>query len=225
MGQDIMLDAAGRPFHGYIAGAERSGARGVLLLHAWWGLTPFFKQQCDRLAGEGYVVVAPNLFGDHTAATIPEAEALMHLEHDDPGGFQARTLAAVDRLREAAPGGPLGVIGFSMGAAWASVVSTLRPDDVRAVVLFYGTYPLDFSAAKADFLGHYAATDDFEPPEAVREMEGALQKAKLSVTFYTYPGTGHWFFEDNQPAAYNAPAANLAWQRTLDFLGERLKGK
>lgn len=220
MGNDFVLEVNGRTFQAYMAG---SGGPGVLLLHAWWGLTPFFKQQADRLAGEGYVVVAPNLFGDQTAATIAEAESLMHLEHDDPAWFQTEALAALDRLRESATSGKLGIVGFSMGAAWASLLSTLRPDQVSAAVLFYGTYPLDFSAARADYLGHYAETDEFESPEDVATMEAALKKAGRSVTFYTYPGTGHWFFEDNQPAAYNAQAAGLAWRRTVEFLAERLK--
>lgn len=221
-GHNFTLSVMGRDAQAYLAG-EGSGGPGVLVMHAWWGLTPIFKQLCDRLAGEGYVALAANLFGDKTAGTRAEAEALLPMEQTDGEWMQAVALAALDRLRAASrPGGAVGLIGFSMGAAWASVLSTLRPDEVRAVVLFYGTYPIDFSRAKAGFQGHFAEQDEFEPPEAVAAMQEAVEKAGLSATFHTYPGTGHWFFENNQQSAYHPGAAELAWARTLAFLEERL---
>jgi carboxymethylenebutenolidase len=221
-GQDTILEVEGRQAQAYISGADQASAPGVLVLHAWWGLTPFFKQLCDRLAGAGFVALAVNLYGDKTAQTIDEARVLMQQEERDYEWIKAVGLAALDRLRAAAPGGGLGIVGFSMGAYWASGLSTLRPDDTHAVVLFYGTGGVDFTLSRADFLGHFAESDDYEPLDGIQKVEAEMRAAGLSVTFHVYPGTGHWFFEDNRPDAYNAQAAGLAWGRTISFLEERL---
>lgn len=199
------------------------GGPAVLVLHAWWGLTPFFKTLCDRLAAEGFVALAPDLHGGKTASTIPEAEALM--QQRDLERTQATAVASVQALRSHPLNtrGRIGVIGFSMGAAWAiSLASELTPEDIRASVLFYGVGEGDFNRCQADFIGHFAEHDEWEPDEYVRHTEAALRTAGRDVTFYFYPNVGHWFFEDDKPDDYNPEAARLAWRRTLQFLREKL---
>jgi carboxymethylenebutenolidase len=222
-GQDVTLDVRGNKVEAYIAGTENAGAPGVLVLHAWWGLTPFFKGLCDRIAAEGYVAFAANLYVDKTANTIDEAKTLMDSTRGGGELKEAIALAAVDRLKEAAPGKKLGAVGFSMGAAWSIELSILRPDDFGAAVLFYGAGEGDYTKAKAAFQGHFADPDEYESIEYIRQMEGEMKAAGREVTFYMYPGVSHWFFEDNRPDAYNADASKLAWERTLAFLGEKLK--
>ena len=208
----------------YLGVPERGAGPGVLVLHAWWGLTPVFTDVCDRLAAAGYVALAPSLYADGaTAATIAEAEALRDA-HDEQAVAAPVVQAAAEQLRglPAVNGAQIGVIGFSLGAYWALHVSQVRPDDVSAVVAIYGTDDGDYRTARAAYLGHFAEHDDFEPLEAVRALEGRISAAGRDVTFHVYPGTGHWFFEPNQPEAYDAPAAELAWERTLAFLNERV---
>jgi carboxymethylenebutenolidase len=190
---------------------------GVLVLHAWWGLTPFFKSFCDRLAAAGFVVVAPDLHYGATADTIAEAEALIGLEGDRTQAAAEGGLAAL-RAHPAVRGRGLGAVGFSMGAAWALHLASHFPEDLAAVVVFYGTYVLDFGRSRAAFQGHFAEHDNYEPPESVRALQEALRGAGREVDFHTYAGTGHWFFESNQPAAYAPEAAELAWTRTIEFL-------
>jgi carboxymethylenebutenolidase len=93
-----------------------------------------------------------------------------------------------------------------------------RPEDIRAVVLFYGTGPGDFSASLAAYLGHFAENDPYESAEYVHSLEDNLRAAGRPVTFYRYPGTGHWFCEPDRVEAYNPAAASLAWERTMEFL-------
>jgi carboxymethylenebutenolidase len=195
---------------------------GVLVLHAWWGLTPMFAGACDRLAAAGFVALAPDLFGGRTAATIPDAERLADGSY--PATVQAAALAALDRLRgdPAVADGPLGVVGFSFGAAWALELGARRPDEVAAVVAFYGTWDgPDFAASRAAYLGHFAEHDDFEPLAGVRALEETIRAAGREATFHAYPGARHWFVEPDRPE-YDAAAADLAWERTLAFLRERL---
>jgi carboxymethylenebutenolidase len=208
----------------YLAVPERGSAPGVLVLHAWWGLTSVFIDVCDRLAAAGYVALAPSLFpGGATAATIAEAEALVDAHDRAPAEAEAVVQAAAEQLRglAAVTGAQIGVIGYSMGAYWALHLSQVRPDDVGTVAVFYGTDDGDYSTARAAYLGHFAERDDFEPLEAVRALEEKIRAAGREVTFHVYPGTGHWFVEPNRPE-YDAEAADLVWERTLAFLKARL---
>jgi carboxymethylenebutenolidase len=221
MGEWLQVGEANRA---YLAVPDSGSGPGVLVLHAWWGLTPVFTDVCVRLAAAGFVALAPSLYaGDATATTIAEAETLRDT-HDEAAEAEPVAQAAVEQLLGLPEviGTQIGVIGFSLGAYWALHLSQVRPDDVSAVVVFYGTDDGDYRKALAAYLGHFAEHDDFEPLEAVRALEGRMSAAGRDVTFHVYPGTGHWFFEPNQPEAYDAPAAELAWERTLAFLNERV---
>jgi carboxymethylenebutenolidase len=209
----------------YLAVPERGAGPGVLVLHAWWGLTSDFTAVCDRLAAEGYVALAPSLYADGaTATTIAEAEVLRDAHDEVAAEVDAVVQAAVEQLRglPAVSGAQIGVIGFSLGAYWALHLSQVRPDDVSAVVTIYGTDDGDYRTARAAYMGHFAEDDDFEPLEAVRALEAKIRAAGREVTFHIYPGTGHWFVEPNRPGVYNAAAAERVWERTLDFLKAQL---
>jgi carboxymethylenebutenolidase len=202
---------------GYLALPEQQHGPGVLVLHAWWGLTPFFEELSDRLARAGFVAFAPDLYQGRIAATIDEAKAL--LDQRDSEAMQAIASGALAyfRAHPAVRGDSIAALGFSMGAAWAADLASAAPADIHAVVLFYGTVAADFAQARAAYLGHFGADDEWEPIEGVREMEADLRSAGRAVTLHVYPGAQHWFFESNRPE-YDAEAAELAWQRTIDFL-------
>ena len=72
------------------------------------------------------------------------------------------------------------------------------------------------------YQGHFAASDDYESPEGIRHLEASLKQAGLETKFYVYPGTAHWFMEENRPDAYNPDAARLAWRRLVRFLQKKL---
>jgi len=232
-GRMIEFDANEATAPGYLAtpdGTDTSGGPGVLVLHAWWGLTEPFRQACDQLAAAGFVALAPDLYRGKTTASVEEAETLSSALNQDEERVRGDITGALRFLREhgatsAADGrGAVGVIGFSMGGAYALDTSVALPEEIAAVVIFYATYTgLDFAAAQATYLGHFAENDPFEPSESVTELERELQAAGKQATFYTYPGTTHWFFEPNRPDAYDSAAATLAWERTLAFLNAELR--
>jgi carboxymethylenebutenolidase len=191
-------------------------------------LTAFIESVCDRLAAAGYVALAPDLFGDgRTADAITDAEQRFAIE--DFEGVQTLVRGAVQLLSShtAVQGSSIGLIGFSYGAPYALLAaSNLAPDKIKAVVLFYGNYPgleADFyGRSQSAYLGHFAETDPYEDAASVTQTQIEMEKAGREAIFYTYPGTGHWFFESNKPDAYDADAANLAWERTLTFLQAQL---
>jgi carboxymethylenebutenolidase len=210
---------------GFLAVPAEGKGRGVLVLHAWWGVNETIKAVCNRLAEEGFVAFAPDLFHGKVAVTREEADALSSSAEAD-GGKQVRAdVAAAAEFVAGHPstrGPEFSVIGFSFGVDYALLLAADDPDRVRAVVIFYGTTPADHTRSKAAYLGHFAETDEFQPAARVEKLESALRAAGRPVTFHTYPGTGHWFFEPDRPDAYNEAAAKLAWERTLAFLKEEL---
>jgi carboxymethylenebutenolidase len=115
----------------------------------------------------------------------------------------------------------IGVVGFSMGAAWAMEAAADQPGQIAAAVLFYGAAAADYSQVKARVLGHFSDADEWEPLEGVRAMERDMQAAGVDVTLHIYPKVAHWFVEQDRPE-YDAPAAALAWDRTFKFLKQAL---
>jgi carboxymethylenebutenolidase len=201
---------------------------GVLVLHAWWGLNDFFRDFCHRLAQDGFVALAPDLFSGKVAQTVEEAE--QHLsQFDEAQVVPPIVLSALDdlsRLPQVTSKG-IGVIGFSLGAYWALWLAQQKPELVRAVTVFYGTDggDGDFQQSNAAFLGHFAEADPYESADSVKALENNLRSANRPTTIHTYPETGHWFFENDRPEAYQAQAAQLAWNRTADFFHEQLEDR
>jgi carboxymethylenebutenolidase len=228
----IQFDSAGAPAPGYLATPDAADATapGVVVLHAWWGLTEPFRQVCDRLAAAGYVALAPDLYRGKATAAVEEAESLAKALDGESERVRGDIAGAARFLRQHAATNrtqdrnKLGLVGFSLGGAYAFDASVNLTDEIAAVVSFYATYPsLDYSGARAAYLCHFAEDDPFEPAESVAEMRQALQAAGRSVTCYTYPGTAHWFFEANRPDAFDSAAADLAWERTVAFLSAQLR--
>jgi carboxymethylenebutenolidase len=222
-GTMIDFDTAGSPASGYLATPATGTGPGVVVLHAWWGLTEPFRQAADRLAEAGFVALAPDLYRGKTTANIEEAQALGGALDQETERVRGDLAGAMTYLRQHDATAPLALVGFSLGGAYALDTSVHLPDEIAAVVTFYTTYPgLDYHPAQAAYLCHFAEHDQFDPPEATAEMERDMQAAGKQATFHTYPGTQHWFMEADRPDVYDAAAAALAWQRTLAFLNAEL---
>jgi carboxymethylenebutenolidase len=213
----LALDVNGKTENAYLA-APVNGGPGVLVLHAWWGLKPYFKQVCDRLAEQGFTALAPDLYQGHIANTVAEAKALLERYENESMGEAVKV--AKDHLTSLNAGKPIGILGFSMGAYWALVTAANEPD-VSAVVLFYGSGGVDFKQVKAKVLGHYAEVDEWEPLEDIKALENEMKAAGIDTMFHFYAGAGHWFVEADVPQ-YDSEAAALAWERTFAFLKKNL---
>lgn len=220
MGEFETIEAGGTTARLFEAGDVRPGAAGVVVLHPWWGLNDDVIAYADRLAAQGYAIVAPDMFAGQVATEVEDADRLSSSMSQEVG--EAITLAAVDVLAELlGPGAPLAALGFSFGAAWAIWAPTQR-DRVRATVVYYGTWVGSvLGRASVPVLGHFAENDPYEPAETVTEFEQGLRDAGRKAKIHRYPGTGHWFAEPSRDA-YRAEAADLAFERTVDFLSEHL---
>jgi carboxymethylenebutenolidase len=203
---------------GFLATPQKGSGPAVMVLPAWWGLNNFFKNLCRRFAKNGYVAWAPDYHGGRYASTVEEAYQFK-AKLNQKTVFE-NLLKVVEEMQhsEIVTGKTISVVGFSMGARFALELSASKPNDISEVVIFYGTSIVDYSKAKAAYQGHFAEQDEFFAASGVKKLEKYLQRNGREVSFYTYEGTKHWFFESSCKTRYLPSKANLAWKRTLEFL-------
>ena len=211
----------------YVSLPPAGNGPGVVVIQEWWGLVPHIRKVADRLAAQGFVAVAPDLYrGKQTSEPDEAGKLIMEMQLQQAAKDMAAAVDALLAMPETTGDG-VGVIGFCVGGGLALYLASLKPE-VAAVVCYYG-FPRegldwDLSAVKGSVLGHFAADDDFAPSELVDSMERELADAGVEVTFHHYPGTTHAFFNDDRPEVYDADAADRSWQRTIEFLRARLGG-
>lgn len=211
---------------GYLAMPEAEGMLpGVVLIQEWWGLNDHIKAVANRLSGEGFVVLAPDLYHGAVATEPDEARKLV-MELDQPAAVEEILQAAgfLLGLKDQVAGPAVGVTGFCMGGGVALQAAVTGDPRVGAVAAFYGQ-PLDAAAAAkvtCPVIGFYGGQDTGIPVDKVTAMEAALKTAGVPVEAHVYPDAGHAFFNDTRPSGYNAAAAEDAWPRLVAWFGEHL---
>jgi carboxymethylenebutenolidase len=194
----------------------------VIVIHEWWGLNEHTRDIVRRFAREGYVALAPDLYGGVLAKDADEAGRLMG-ELRIPNAV-AILEAAIDALPEDFPPYNVGAIGFCMGggiALWLAC-KTLK---VGAVAAFYGDPPPEDELARihTPILFVAAENDPWINAEKVAALSGALERRGKPYCMIQPPGTQHAFFNDTRKEVYNKEAADVAWKTVLDFFGEHLR--
>jgi carboxymethylenebutenolidase len=198
---------------------------GVVVIQEWWGLTPWIKSIADRLAAEGYLALAPDLYHGETAAEPNEAQKLMMAMKMDEA---AKEISGAYEYLKKEGSGKVGSIGFCLGGGLSLFLSTLKPID--ACVVYYGVLPgaqPDLTKIAGPVLGHYAQNDGWCSPEAARALEKEIKDAGKQVEFHIYPDTTHAFMNSSDPIdkaglKHNPDASKLSWERTLAFYRQHL---
>lgn len=205
------------PASAYFVSPPPGPGPGILLLHSWWGLTPFFRRLADRISDLGYTVLVPDLTDGETFDDADEARA--HLGALDVDRLASLTLSSARLLREKTgdPGAPVGIVGFSMGASLGLWASVRLAEEIAGVVAFYGVQSIDFAGATARYQVHLAEDDELVSDDDAAFMEATMGMESLAVDVFRYPGTSHFFFEGDQET-FDAEAAGLAWDRMVGFL-------
>ncbi len=223
MGKMVQFPSNGGGTSGYLATPSSGKGPGVLVIQEWWGLVDHVKRVCDRFAAEGFSALAPDMYHGKTASEPDEAGKL----------FMALNIAQAEKdlrgaakfLAEHSSTPKIGVVGFCMGGQLALFAAALNAN-VGACVDFYGIHPNvkpDYSKLSGPVLGLFAEKDGFVTPQAARDLDAAIKKAGKQSEIHIYPGVDHAFFNDDNTAAYNKPAAEDAWKRTLGFFRANLK--
>jgi carboxymethylenebutenolidase len=226
----IEFPSNGATGQGYLAIPESGSGPGVVVLQEWWGLNRQIEEVCDRFASEGFVALAPDIYRGASASTSEPDEAgklMMALNIEQAAKDMA---GAVDYLKShpAVTSTGVGVTGFCMGGGLALWLATLRPDDVVAVVPYYGIIPWpaaqpDYAKLRAPMLGHYAERDEFASRDAVRQLEEQLRGLGKQVEVFTYPDAEHAFTNHHRPEVFHEQHTETAWRRTIGFFRQHVK--
>ncbi|MGI8785336.1 MAG: dienelactone hydrolase family protein [Acidobacteriota bacterium] len=223
MGQTVQFQSNGKQASGYLALSEDRGPA-VIVIQEWWGLVPHIKRVADRLATEGFVALAPDLYHGKTTTSPDEAGKLMMSLRVDEAEKDLRGAIRFALGHSQTSGKKVGTVGFCMGGA-LSLFAASKNADVGACVVFYGGHPNvepDLANLQAPVLGLYAEKDTFVTPASVRDLEQRLKGLGKKVDFHIYPGVDHAFFNDERPGVYDPKAAADAWKRTLEFFRTEL---
>ena len=197
---------------------------GVVVIHENRGLNGHIEDVTRRVALEGFLALAPDALSPLGGTPEDSEKAPALLGQLDKEKTTKNFLAAVKYLKtHPLSNGKVGVVGFCWGGAMANQVA-VHSSDVVAAVPYYGAVPApeDVPKIKASLLLHYAGIDE-RINAGIPAFEEALKKASVNYKIYMYEGAQHGFNTDTNPARYNKDAAQLAWQRTIAFLREKLK--
>lgn len=209
---------------GYLAIPASGRGPGVLVIQEWWGLVDNIRDCCDRLAREGFVALAPDVYrGESTSDPGDAGRLMMELEipraSDD---LDAAVRALINH--DAVEGASVGCLGFCMGGQLALSAGARNPR-IAAVVDCYGIHPnvgVDFTQMKAAVLGVFAENDEFVPTERARQLEEDIRAAGGRAHCKVYVGAQHAFLNDSRPDVYDAATAAEAWNDILPFLRAEL---
>ena len=224
--QNVVFESNGSQAHGYLKPPPSGAGPGLVVIQEWWGLTSHIASLVDRFAAEGFVALAPDLYGGPTTHDADEAGRLMS---ELPVDRATRDLGgAVDYLlaRDDVTGEQVGVVGFCMGGAFVLNLAVREGGKVAAAVAFYpvGPLPEDYSGLQAAVLAIFGEEDAFLPIEtaddlAARIVAGTGRRPEIE----RYPA-GHAFVNDeNLLGTYDPALARRAWDRAVSFLDEALR--
>ena len=196
----------------------------VIMLHEWWGLTDEMRARADRLAAQGYIVLAVDLFAGQTASDPASARKLMLSVVEDPEAANENIRGAFEFVSETAGAPRVGAIGWRFGGTWALNAALLYPDDLAAAVVYYAQVTSDedkLRPVNTPILGLFAADDVSIKVDAVEAFKASLETLRKDYEIQVYAGVGQRFASESANT-YDATAAADAWNRTLDFFGRHL---
>ena len=224
--QDVILASGSETIAGYLAAPQSPGQHPALVvLHEDWGLTGWVKEQTRKLAEQGYVALAVDLYRGQVAYDPSLAYELM-VSTPPERAFQDME-AAIHFLAARADVNKdkIGSIGWSMGGKWSLVLAVKDPF-LAACVNNYGSVPTDtddIQKIHAPVLAIFGADDRTIAASDVDEFETAMNSAHKSIDIKVYPNAGRGFENSDNKLGYREGAAEDAWQRTLTFLDRHLK--
>ena len=223
MGQDIKLTASdGFKLGGYRADPAGAPKAAIVVIQEIFGVNHHIRSVCDRLAGEGYVAIAPSIFDriepNFTSGYSPDevANARKFVANPDWAAMLRDTEAAIDAVKDV---GPVGIIGFCLGGSIAYAAAT-KLSGLSAAIGYYGGAVVRFAddKPKVPTQLHFGEKDAGIP---LTDVE-AIKAKRPEVEVHTYPGAQHGFHCDER-ASYDKTSADSAWPRSLDFFAKHLK--
>ncbi len=212
--------------HGYLSvPADATGSLPALIvIHEWWGLNDNIRATSERLAAEGYVTLAVDLYGEQVAETPKEAMQLMQglMSESDDGIENLKQAYAY--LSAAAGASKVGVVGWCMGGKWSLQTALALPEDIDAMVMYYGAVETDkarLETLNMPILGLFAGDDPVVPRNTVELFQKNLRELGKDASIFIYEDSKH-AFSNPSGLAYDKEAADDAWEKTTEFFYEHL---
>jgi carboxymethylenebutenolidase len=196
----------------------------VVVIHEWWGLNDQVKGEAQKLAKEGYLALAVDLYRGRVTAESDEAHELMRGLPEDRARRDLLAAFAYLAGRKDVRADRIGSMGWCMGGGYSLQLALAEPR-LAAAVIYYGRLATDEAALaklRAPVLGLFGEEDRGIPAASVREFEATLKKLGKPVSIHLYPGAGHAFANETRPS-YRKEAAEDAWAKTLAFFAANLK--
>jgi carboxymethylenebutenolidase len=224
----IYMSVDGQPVTGWLswpAGKSMTGMPALIVIHEWWGLNDNIRQAAERLAGEGYITLAVDLYRGQSAENPKDAMRLMNQLNDQDEAARENLVAAYDYLANVMQADRIGVIGWCLGGRWSLQAALRLPTQLSAAVIYYGGVTDDkkqLATLQMPILGLFAGDDPVVPPETVTAFRAALVELGKDADIHIYPEAKH-AFANPSGQAYDAVAAEDAWGRTTRFLAEHLQ--
>jgi carboxymethylenebutenolidase len=228
MAENVSFASNGNSADGYLALPASGSGPGIILVQEWWGLNPQVKRMADRFAGDGFVVLAPDLYHGELA-THDEMDKAAHLMNTLPADRAARDmLGAVDYLlaRDEVTSDKLGVIGFCMGGMLTMILAGIGGDKIGAACPYYGAPVFgnapDWNNLSAPISGHYAGVDEFFGPDMVTPLYDDLKAMGKDVTMVVHEGAQHAFVNEENTDGYDKELAEECLAESVAFLKKHL---
>ena len=197
----------------------------IVVIHEWWGLNGWIKEQAEKFADLGYVTLAVDLYRGKVATTPDEAHELMRGLPEDRSVRDMKAAVAFLKTQKNVDAKRIGAIGWCMGGSRTAVLAVNEPT-LAAAVINYGGLPSDLETVKninAAVLGLFGGQDRGIPVESVKTFESQLKSLGKKVEVKVYPEAGHAFENPNNKSGYRADDAADAWSRQVKFFESTLK--
>lgn len=212
--------------NGYMAlPADAIDVPAVIMIHERWGLNDDVRAAARRLAGEGYAVLAIDLYGGATAESADQAEALMSAATVERDSVLDNIRQAHGYLDEFVLAPSIAALGWGMGGDWSLEAGIDLGDDLDAVIMFYGRLVNDESLLTrlgGQLLGIFAERDQTIPVRDVQRFRGQLRDLHKKAQVVIYPDVNRGFLSPAE-AAFDHDSAEEAWRETLTFLDQALR--
>ena len=228
VGQEVTYATVdGAAVTGYLAQPENPDAEelpAIIAIHEWWGLNDNIRATARRLAGEGYTVLAVDLYGDEVADAPDQAKELMRSVMDTPGPAQDNLSQAAQFLTDEYSAPAVGSIGWCFGGNWSLRAGLLLPD-LDAIAIYYGQLilaPEALDGIAAPLIGFFGEDDSSIAVDDVENFETTLANLGKVSDINLYPGVGH-AFANPSGKNYDAVAAEDAWEKTTAFFATHLQ--
>ncbi len=224
--QTVSYKSGDETVNSYLALPDGTGKHpAIIVIHEWWGLNDWVKEQTQQFAAEGYVALAVDLYRGKVGTTPDEAHILMRGLPDDRGMRDLEAAFAYLSSRPDVEANKIGAIGWCMGGSWSIKLAEDQPK-LAAFVVNYGALPSDpatLAKIKAPMLGNFGADDKGIPPESVHVFQAAMKADGKKADIKIYQGAGHAFQNPNNKDGYRKDATEDADKRITAFFHSNLR--